>query len=91
MAIEDAVELARCVRDAKDVPAGLATYERLRRARVERVVAHGARSSSTKTVGPVGRVLRDLALPFMLRRMARPGANLQQWLFQHHIDWDAAA
>ena len=25
MAIEDAVELARCVRDTKDIPAGLAT------------------------------------------------------------------
>lgn len=92
MAIEDAVVLARCLRDAPGVPAALATYEQIRRDRVERVVAHGARMSSTKTVGPIGRVLRDLALPLILRRLARPqGAASLAWLFEHHIPWEPSA
>jgi hypothetical protein len=36
----------------------------------------------------VGRVLRDLALPLLLRRGPRNGAD---WLTGHHIDWDAPA
>lgn len=48
MAIEDAVQLARCVRDRPTIPAALETYERLRRTRVERIVAVGARWTSDK-------------------------------------------
>lgn len=90
MAIEDAVVLARCLRDVSGVPAALGVFESLRRARVERVVAYGARMGSTKTVGPIGRVLRDLALPMILRRLGSQGAGAQDWLFRHHIDWDPA-
>jgi FAD-dependent urate hydroxylase len=86
MAIEDAVELGRCLRDLPDPAAAFATYERLRRARVERVVASGARSSGSKAAGPVGRVLRDAFLPIVLRRQ---GAEAAAWLHGHHIDWDA--
>jgi len=44
MAIEDAVELGRCLRDLPEPAAAFAVYEGLRRQRVERVVAQGARS-----------------------------------------------
>ena len=44
MAIEDAVVLAKCLRDLPDVSRAFAAYEQLRRERVERVVAQGARS-----------------------------------------------
>ena len=57
MAAEDAVVLAKCLRDQPGIPQALATYERLRRPRVERIVAQAARTSSNKTLGPVGRVL----------------------------------
>ena len=43
MAIEDAVVLGKCLRDLGDVESALAAYVGLRRARVERVVAAGAR------------------------------------------------
>ncbi|MEU8273898.1 FAD-dependent oxidoreductase [Microbispora bryophytorum] len=36
LSIESAVQLARCLRDIEDVPQAFATYERLRRSRVER-------------------------------------------------------
>ena len=63
----------------------LATYERLRRTRVERVVAYSARVSQSKTPGTVGRWLRDLVMPFALEVFASPDA--QAWLYAYHIDW----
>ena len=86
MAIEDAVVLARCLRDLPETGRAFAAYERLRRRRVERVVAHGARTSNSKAAGPVGRVLRDLMLPVILKRVASGGSLA--WMHDHHIDWD---
>ena len=86
MAIEDAVELGRCLRDLPEPDAAFAAYERLRRSRVEQVVADGARSSTVKAAGPVARVLRDALLPIFLRRQ---GDRAAAWLHGHHIDWDA--
>ena len=89
MAFEDAVQLARCLRDRPDVSAAFEAYERLRRRRVERVVAQGRRTSTTKVAGPVGRVVRDLALPIIARQVARADGRSLAWLYDHHIDWDA--
>jgi 2-polyprenyl-6-methoxyphenol hydroxylase-like FAD-dependent oxidoreductase len=86
MAVEDAVQLGRCLRDLPEPGAAFTTYERLRRGRVEQVVANGARSSNSKAAGPVGRVLRDALLPIFLRRQ---GAQAAGWLHGHHIDWNA--
>jgi FAD-dependent urate hydroxylase len=85
MAIEDAVVLARCLRDLPDVGQAFAAYERLRRARVERIVAHGARTSNSKAAGPVARVLRDLMMPMVLKRVANGGSLA--WIHDYHIDW----
>ena len=85
LAIEDAVVLAKCLRDAGDVREAFAIYERLRRRRVERVVRYAARIGRTKSPGPVGRWLRDLCLPVALRVFASPTAHA--WLYRHHIDW----
>jgi FAD-dependent urate hydroxylase len=86
MAIEDAVVLARCLRDLPDFGQAFAAYERLRRARVERIVADGARTSNSKAAGPVARVIRDLMMPLILKRVAR-GESLA-WIHDYHIDWD---
>jgi 2-polyprenyl-6-methoxyphenol hydroxylase-like FAD-dependent oxidoreductase len=86
MAIEDAVELGRCLRDVPEPGAAFAAYERLRRSRVEQVVADGARSSNAKAAGPVARVLRDALLPIFLRRQ---GDRAAAWLHGHHIEWAA--
>ena len=85
MAVEDAVELGRCLRDLSDPAAAFTAYEGLRRDRVERVVAQGARSSNAKAAGPVGRVMRDLLLPRMLRRAAGPAGRGS--VAPYHIDW----
>ncbi len=86
MAIEDAVVLARCLRDLPDTRGAFAAYERLRRRRVERIVAHGARTSNSKAAGPVGRVLRDLMMPAILKRVANGGSLA--WMHDYHIDWN---
>ncbi len=88
MAVEDALVLARCLRDRPGVPDALATYEALRRRRVERIVAAGRRTSSTKVAGPVGRALRDALLPLVLRRIGADAAGGQGWIFDHRIGWD---
>jgi FAD-dependent urate hydroxylase len=88
MAIEDAVVLAKCLRDVPDIQQAFVAYEQLRRERVERVVAQGARSSSYKAAGPIARVLRDLMLPVVLKRVASSGERSLAWMYSYHIDWD---
>jgi FAD-dependent urate hydroxylase len=88
MAIEDAVVLAKCLRDLPDIEQAFAAYEQLRRERVEHIVAQGARSSSGKAAGPIARVLRDLMLPVILKRAARSGERSLAWVHNYHIDWD---
>jgi FAD-dependent urate hydroxylase len=87
MAAEDAVVLAKCLRDQPDIGQALGVYEGLRRPRVERIVAQAARTSSTKTPGPVGRLLRDLLLPVVFRLLVTERSLA--WRYDHHIDWDA--
>jgi hypothetical protein len=55
---------------------------------VERVVAAGARSSSGKAAGPIARVLRDLMLPLILKRVASGSEKSFAWLYDYHISWD---
>ena len=86
MAMEDAVVLAKCLRDLSSMPQAFATYERLRRQRVERIVAEGTRQSSNKTPGPVGRKVRDFMLPFVFKFLVTEKSL--SWMFNHHIDWD---
>lgn len=63
----------------------LAAYEVVRRRRVERIVAAGARTSGAKAAGLIGRVLRDATLPLVLPFAGRS----QGWIHGHPIDGDA--
>lgn len=87
LAIEDAVELARCLRDAPDLGSAFHAYQHLREARVRRVLRASRRMNSDKAAGPFARKLRDAVLPLVLRRMASPERQL--WLLGHHIDFTA--
>ena len=86
LAAESAVQVARCLRDLPHDKAFVA-YERLRRDRVERIIAMAARTNSEKAAGPVARVLRDLLMP-VLMKLARP--QRWAWQFDHHIDWSGS-
>ncbi|RZS31442.1 2-polyprenyl-6-methoxyphenol hydroxylase-like FAD-dependent oxidoreductase [Herbihabitans rhizosphaerae] len=85
MAMEDAVTLAKCLRDADTIEAAFADYERLRRERVERVVAQGKRNGDQKALGFVGRLL--LPLVFKLNRTKQDTG----WMYDHHIPWDSVS
>jgi 2-polyprenyl-6-methoxyphenol hydroxylase-like FAD-dependent oxidoreductase len=87
MAIEDAIVLAKCLRDVRPVTRAFAAFERLRRRRVERIVAQGARSSSSKAAGPLARRLRDLVMPFVFRHLVTPKS--MAWMYEHRIDWNS--
>lgn len=88
MALEDAVILAKCLRDVRGFPEAFAAFEALRRERVQRIVRHGARSANSKAAGPAGRVIRDLILPLVFNRAAKDGGRSLTWLQGHHIDFD---
>lgn len=83
LAVEDAVVLAKCLRDVSDPSAAFATFAALRRERVERIVAHGKRSGDGKAQGRVGAAIRDLVLPMVMRRMDL------SWMHDYRIDWAA--
>lgn len=83
MALEDAVTLAKCLRDVPGVPTAFAAYERLRRERVERVVAQGKRNGDGKAVGRIGRLFLPLVFKFVAM-----SANKQDWLYGHRVEWD---
>jgi 2-polyprenyl-6-methoxyphenol hydroxylase-like FAD-dependent oxidoreductase len=87
LAIESAVQLARCLRDLPDVPSAYAAYERLRRGRVEKVAARAARINHAKAPGPVARAVMPLLMGVMMKTM-NPEKTMgpeQRYV----IDWDA--
>ena len=86
MALEDGVVLAKALRDAPDVAGALAAYESERRPRVEKIVAAGARSSSSKIPGPVGRRFQELALKLVFRHLVTEKNTA--WMSGHRIDWE---
>jgi 2-polyprenyl-6-methoxyphenol hydroxylase-like FAD-dependent oxidoreductase len=90
MAFEDALTLARCLRDRPSVTDACASFEQLRRPRVEKVVARGKRTGDSKRPGPVGRWVRDqVVMPLLAAHLARTGPERDAWLTGHHIDWDS--
>jgi 2-polyprenyl-6-methoxyphenol hydroxylase-like FAD-dependent oxidoreductase len=87
LAIEGAIELARCLRDLPYTQA-FAAYENLRRDRVTRIIKLAARTNSHKAAGPIARRVRDVIMPIAMK-MAKPEKTA--WQYNHHIDWDAPA
>jgi 2-polyprenyl-6-methoxyphenol hydroxylase-like FAD-dependent oxidoreductase len=86
LAIEDAVVVAKCLRDLPDPQQAFARFEALRRSRVERIIKVAARINSNKAPGPVAQVFRDAILPVILRVTANSKQVNQQ--FRYHIDWN---
>ena len=89
LAIESAIELARCLRDFPDATSAFAAYERLRRQRVEKIAARGAKMNHAKAPGPLVRKVVPLFLPLMFRMMdveKTVGAETR-----YTIDWSTPA
>lgn len=86
MAIEDAVVLARWLRDSPTPAAAFAGYERERRNRVEKVVRYGKRNGDGKAQGPLRAMVGNLVVPLVMRHIARTDAL--SWLHDHRVSWD---
>jgi FAD-dependent urate hydroxylase len=72
--------------DIPRVDDAFAAYERLRRERAEQVVAYSRRLGRSKTIGnPIGIRIRDLVMPFALKRFANLRAHA--WIYTYHVDW----
>ena len=87
LALEDAIVLAKCLRDVAPVESALARYEALRRPRAERIVADGRRRGTYKALRSRAAVrLRDLVMPLALRVFA----NEQRlaWIHGYRVRWD---
>src|SRR4029453_5996797 len=72
LAIESAVQLARCLRDLPDAPPAFAAYERFRRPRGEQIATGAARVNRAKAPGPVARVLMPLLMPIVMKTIMAP-------------------
>lgn len=88
MAIEDAMMIARCVRDIPGPASAFARYEELRRPRAERIVRTGRQRGAYKA--PESRAalwVRDMLMPVALRMFANEKA--MAWIYDYTIPWDA--
>lgn len=85
IAIESALQLARCLRDLP-LDQAFAAYEAQRRPRVERIIRETTHKNSAKTAGPVGRVINAWALR-IFTRLAKP--ERMAWMFDYRVDWQA--
>ena len=87
MALEDAVLLGRFLGNAErtgsSTDAAFAAFEASRRSRVERIVAQGARSSSSKTPGPVGSTVRDVMLRLVFRYAVTEKSL--SWIYDYRV------
>jgi 2-polyprenyl-6-methoxyphenol hydroxylase-like FAD-dependent oxidoreductase len=86
MAAEDGVILAKALRDRPSISDALAVYEAMRRERVEKIVAYGARGSSAKIPGGIGRTVRDLMLRVVFRYLVTDKST--SWMYDHRVEWE---
>lgn len=87
LALEDAIVLAKCLRDREGLPQAFAAYERLRRERVERMVHHGRSTNQAKVLAsPIQVWFRDTLAPFFLKVFANPAAL--DWVYSYQVAWD---
>lgn len=88
MALEDALVLAKCLRDVPAPPQAFAAFQRLRKSRVERLILQARRTGARKAVSnPLLIWLRDRLMSFFLARIA---ADTDAWVYSYRIDWDQA-
>jgi len=88
LAVESAVELARCLRDIDDVTAAFAAYEKLRRERVEKISEQAAKTNTGKTNGAAVNFVFGLLMPILSRTILVPEKMFGP-VHRFRIDWDA--
>jgi 2-polyprenyl-6-methoxyphenol hydroxylase-like FAD-dependent oxidoreductase len=85
LALEDAMYLAKMLRDEADFTAAFARFERDRKPRAERVVAEGRRRGNDKQiVGPVRQTMREIMIRIFVPLFGR---SADRWLYDYDIEW----
>ncbi|WP_126427119.1 FAD-dependent oxidoreductase [Brevibacillus marinus] len=85
LALEDAMVLAKCVRDIDQLPQAFAAFQELRRERVERIVRYSRKIGQRKhATNPVQVFFRDLLLPYFLRAANKQATD---WMYDYRIAW----
>jgi 2-polyprenyl-6-methoxyphenol hydroxylase-like FAD-dependent oxidoreductase len=90
MAVESAIELARCLRDLPDAHSAFTAYERVRRARVEGIAARAAKINHVKAPGPVLRAVLPVMMRLLMKTAMRPEKLLGAEQ-RYRIDWQERA
>ncbi|MDG6102248.1 FAD-dependent monooxygenase [Dactylosporangium aurantiacum] len=88
LAVEDAVVLAKCLRDEPSVGAALRRYEQLRRPRTDQMLKVAGANRDAKVAGPVAARLRDVMMPFFFKRFAQRGSA---WMDDYDVAWNAVS
>jgi 2-polyprenyl-6-methoxyphenol hydroxylase-like FAD-dependent oxidoreductase len=88
LALEDAIMLARCLRDEPSHTAAFAEYQHSRQPRVEKIVKYAQAIDAQKRVtkSRLGITIRDAIMPVFLRQVASDTRN--DWLYNYTVDWD---
>lgn len=86
MALEDAMLLAKLIRDDANYETAFSKFESMRKPRVERIVEEGRRRGDDKeVVDPIKSLLREIMIRIFVNLF---GVKGNQWLFEYKIDWD---
>lgn len=87
LALEDAITLAKCLRNEPTHTAAFTEYQRLRQPRAEQVVGYARAIDAQKrvTTNRIGIAIRDAMMPLFLRKAADDTRN--NWLYNNRIEW----
>jgi len=84
LAIEDAVILAKCIRDRDSVAAALDSFELVRRPRTDKMLKAAGANHDAKVAGPFAARVRDVMMPVFFRRFAEKGGA---WMYDYDVEW----
>ena len=85
MAMEDAVVLAKCLRDISQLDQAFAKFEKLRKQRAEKIVKASQESGKIMTTtNPIGKLFRNMLMSYGIKSYAKK----YDWIFSYKVDWD---
>lgn len=85
MAMEDAIVLAKCLRDLPTPQQAFAAFQSLRQERVEKIIKEGRRTGNQKAAANgFQRSVRDLVLPFFLKL----GVKATVPVYSYRVSWE---
>lgn len=86
ISMEDAVVLAKCLRDIPNIEQSFAKFEFLRKERAEKIVKESQKSAKIYlNTGFMGKLFRVFSFFILQESNFKRGQN---WIFLYKIDWD---